>query len=188
MKRLLLTIGSLALVAVLGVTMTGRLGVDAQTATPTTGAQQPTGDMESNRDAYLTALAEKLGVTPEVLQIAIDETNEELGVNGLWKTPGGFHESNRGNRGFGNHFRGEDNRGGGMFRGADVDAAATFLGITEDELKTELRSGKTFLQIATDHGKSTDDVRAFLIDQATTAIDRQLEAASGTAAPATPVA
>jgi hypothetical protein len=40
-------------------------------------------------------------------------------------------------------------------------------------LKTELKTG-TLLHIAKNHGKTIDDVRAFLIQQATAHIDERL--------------
>ena len=55
--------------------------------------------------------------------------------------------------------------------------AAAFLGITEDELKAEL-DGSAFLEVAEANGKTIDDVRAFLIQQATDQIDERLQAAS----------
>ena len=69
-------------------------------------------------------------------------------------------------------------RGGySIVRGVDVADAAAFLGITEEELKDQI-DGSTFLQIAEANGKTTEDVRAFLIQQATAQIDERLQAAS----------
>ncbi|MEZ4507642.1 MAG: hypothetical protein R2848_17755 [Thermomicrobiales bacterium] len=70
-----------------------------------------------------------------------------------------------------------------MLRGVDMADAAIFLGITEDELRTEL-DGSTFLAVALAHGKTNDDVRAFLIQQATEQIDERLQAAADAAASA----
>ncbi len=180
MKRIVLAVGSLALVALLGVTMIGRSGVGAQDAgllgTPAAGSSSDSDTTrESMKDAYLAALAEKLGVTTEQLQTAIDETNTELGVETGSGAMGGQRDSHRGGRddnGSGNG----PGRGGNMFRGVDLAAAATFLGITEDELKTELKTS-AFLKVAEAHGKTIDDVRAFLIEQATEEIDARLQAA-----------
>ncbi len=185
MKRVLLTLGSLALVAMLGLTMLGWSPVDAQnSATPATGAaganQQP------KRDAYIAALAEKLGVTTDQLQTAIDQTNQELGMGGMMT---GRRDSHRGDhegrRGSGR----SDEHGAmsGIMRGKNAAAAATFLGMTEDELQTEFQSGKTFLEIAAAQGKTTDDVRAFLMQQAAVAIDTYLQNAEAGPA-ATPAA
>jgi hypothetical protein len=198
-KHVLLAIGSLALVALLGVTMVGRSGVDAQTdATPdasgTTAVGGTTGEeKESTRDAWLAALAAKLGVTPEELQTAIEETNDELGVSGL--LPGGGHRGAPDGDGPG---RGGPGRASIILRNADLADVAAFLGITEDQLETELEDS-TFLEVAEAHGKTTEEVRAFLIEQATAAIDERLqEAAEDTSAssdaievppaPATPTA
>jgi len=185
-KRILLAIGSLALVALLGITMVGRPTVDAQdSATPDTAGTPAAGsssDSDSTRqsmkDTYLATLAEKLGVTTDQLQTAIDETNAELDVDGgFGGGMGGHRDSHRG----GNQTGGlPGNRpgksGGSMLRGLDIAQAATFLGITEDELKTELRTS-AFLEIAQNHGKTIDDVRAFLIQQATADIDERLQEA-----------
>src|SRR4051794_17858614 len=42
--------------------------------------------------------------------------------------------------------------------GPNLDAAATALGITTDELKTELESGKTIAQVASDKGVDVQTV------------------------------
>ena len=195
MKRIFLAIGSLALVAMLGLSLIGQ-NADAQdTATPeagssTTTESQTTETKESNKDAYLAALAANLGVTTEELQAAIDATNTELGFEGRISI-GGWHQGGSGSSGDFNRPSGgnDGNRGGngpgGMggnngdsfLRGIDLAGAATFLGITEDELKTELETG-SFLEIAETHGKTIDDIRAFLIQQATDQIDERLQAAS----------
>jgi hypothetical protein len=49
-------------------------------------------------------------------------------------------------------------RGPGEYRhfGADIAVAASYLGITEDQLRTDLQSGKTLAQLAKDKGKSVD--------------------------------
>lgn len=188
MKRMFLAIGSLTLVALLGITLIGRSGVVAQSpdtaATPAAGSSSDSNTTwESMNDTYLATLAEKLGVTTEQLQTAIDETNAELGIDGSFGGGMGWHgESHHGGMYGGRGAGGPANmpgKTGGMLRGIDLAEAATFLGVTEDELKTELRTS-AFLQIAENHGKTIDDVRAFLIQQATEQIDERLQEA-GTA-------
>lgn len=179
LKRVFLAVGTLALVALLGVTMVDRAVGAQNTATPGASTAPAAGasGKESKRDAYLAALAEKLGVTTEQLQTAIDETNQELGVGGMMNGRGGSNGAQRGehsNRGNGGRFEGKG-RVGGMLRSVGRAEAASFLGVTEEDLTTELRSGKTFLEISAEHGKTTDDVRAFLIQQATAAIDALLQ-------------
>jgi hypothetical protein len=195
-----LAIGSLALVALLGVTLIGRSGAGAQdTATPDTSGTPAAGsssDSEPTRDAmkdtYLATLAEKLGITPEQLQTAIDETNTELGIDGAFGAlgmdgPRGGHRGGNDGSGWGGpngadieegeqHDGNHSGKSGSMLRGIDIAEAATFLGITEDELKTDLKTA-AFLDIAQSHGKTIDDVRAFLIQQATADIDERLQEA-----------
>ena len=189
MKRILLAIGSLALVAMLGISMIGH-GVDAQdSATPEAGDStavggQTTETKESAKDAYLAALAANLGVTTDELQAAIDATNTELGVEG--GVMGGFkggkgdghrggHDASRGSKGGPGGMNGRGSSS--MLRGVDTADAAAFLGITEDELKTQIE-GSSFLDVAEANGKTTEEVRAFLIQQATAQIDERLQAAT----------
>ena len=46
--------------------------------------------------------------------------------------------------------------GPGFHHFADLDAAASYLGVTEAALRTELESGKTLAEVAEDKGKSVD--------------------------------
>jgi flagellar hook-length control protein FliK len=56
----------------------------------------------------------------------------------------------RGPHGHGHHF-------------ADLDAAASYVGITEAALRTSLREGSTLAEIATEKGKSVDGLKAALV-------------------------
>jgi hypothetical protein len=64
--------------------------------------------------------------------------------------------------------------GVGHFGG--LDAAATYLGLTEDALRTQLESGKTLAQIARDRGKSVDGLVSALYDAAKTKLDAAVSA------------
>jgi hypothetical protein len=68
-------------------------------------------------------------------------------------------------RGFG-HF--------GFFGG--LDAAASYLGLTEAQLQNELESGKSLAQVAKDHGKSADGLINALVDAAKTKLDAAVAA------------
>src|SRR5439155_493299 len=59
-----------------------------------------------------------------------------------------------------------------VHHGPGLDAAATDLGLTEAQLRTELTSGKTLAQIATAHGKTIDGLIGALVDQAKHKLDR----------------
>ncbi len=72
-----------------------------------------------------------------------------LGLRGLGLPFGGRQGFNFGHRLF----------------GASLDAAASYLGLTSDQLRTELQSGKTLAQVATAHNKTADGlVTALLAD------------------------
>ncbi|HZP94814.1 MAG TPA: hypothetical protein VFC31_00565 [Candidatus Limnocylindria bacterium] len=59
----------------------------------------------------------------------------------------------------------------GPFGGPSVFAtAATYIGITEDALRTELRSGKSLADVAVAHGKTRDGLIAALVQASTTEI------------------
>jgi polyhydroxyalkanoate synthesis regulator phasin len=55
--------------------------------------------------------------------------------------------------------------------GASLDAAAEYLGLTEDALREELESGKTLAQVARDHDKSVDGLVQALYDEAKGKLD-----------------
>ena len=55
-------------------------------------------------------------------------------------------------------------------------AAATFLGLSDSELRSRLDSGKTLAQIAKDEGKSVDDLIQALLSDAKQHLDRAVSA------------
>ncbi len=71
--------------------------------------------------------------------------------------------------GFHRHF------GAGPF-GEQLRAAASFLGVTESGLQTELRDGKSLAQVAKDHDKSVDGLVQALVDNAKTKLDAAVKA------------
>jgi hypothetical protein len=48
----------------------------------------------------------------------------------------------------------------GFGPGKSLDAAAKFLGLTDEQLRTQLRSGKSLADVAKDRGKTADDLKA----------------------------
>jgi polyhydroxyalkanoate synthesis regulator phasin len=64
--------------------------------------------------------------------------------------------------------------GHGPFRG--VDAAASYLGVTEAQLRTELEAGKTLAQVAQAHGKSVAGLVDALASDAKKHIDASVAA------------
>jgi len=73
--------------------------------------------------------------------------------------------------GFGHHGRG----GHGFGKGIGLDAAAEALGITADELKTELRDGKTVKELAEEKGVELSKVTDALVAAANERIDQAVE-------------
>jgi hypothetical protein len=60
--------------------------------------------------------------------------------------------------------------------GPNLDAAATYLGLTEAELRSELESGKTLAQIATAHGKTVDGLVGAILNAAKEKLDAAVAA------------
>src|SRR5205823_2628325 len=58
----------------------------------------------------------------------------------------------------------------------DLDAAASYLGLTSAELRTQLESGKTLAQVAQDRGKSVDGLIDALVASAKTHLDEAVAA------------
>jgi len=73
-------------------------------------------------------------------------------------------------------------RGGPHELGHGLDAAASYLGLTEDQLRTQLESGKTLAQVAKTQGKSVDGLEAAMVKDATTKLDAAVKAGRLTAA------
>lgn len=76
-------------------------------------------------------------------------------------------------------------RGAGMRIGigpAFGDAAGTYLGLTPDELRTQLEGGKTLAQVAAEQGKTVDGLKAAIVAGAKTELDQAVAAGKLTAA------
>ncbi len=84
----------------------------------------------------------------------------------------------RGGPGDHGHGRGFDGPGGG---GMSLDAAATYIGVTATDLRTQLAAGKTLATIATDNGKTVDGLKAALTAAATKDLDAAVTAGTLTA-------
>ena len=72
---------------------------------------------------------------------------------------------------------GRGDRGGRGHRGEHLEAAATALGMTADELRTELKAGTTIAQVAADRGVDVQDVIDALVAEVKEHLDE--EVASG---------
>lgn len=149
------------------------------------------GDPKEESQKIVTDAAKELGVTPSALSTAIrnamkarvgaavddgrltKEQGEALkkridaGELPLFAGPGtGFRgHGGPGGPGFGRH---------GGFAGPD--AAATYLGVTEDALHTALESGKSLADVAKEKGKSVDGLVSALVTASTKKIDAAVSA------------
>lgn len=97
-------------------------------------------------DALKTALADRVDAAVAAGRItkAQGDAIKQRIQSGDFPVLGGFHE------GFGHH-------GGGL------DGAADYIGITGEQLRAELESGKTLAQVAKAHGKTADGLIAAMV-------------------------
>jgi hypothetical protein len=123
-----------------------------------------------------------------------DQTTEQPGDADNGNANGGMPGANWGNgkgdqhdgrfnggmKGPGGMMGGVVFQGRGKFRvgvaGVDPQAIADFLGLTTEQVKADLDAGQSLAQIAVAQGKTRDELKAFLVAQATTAIDAAIDA------------
>jgi hypothetical protein len=198
MKRWLIAAGGGLLALTVVLTGVHTTGLAQEEASPATEEGLNEEEDFNIRDAYLEALAAELGITVEDLEAAMN--NAQMQVIDRWAQEakdrvesgepvfpnlggilGGFGE------GFGIDLPFRELRPGSMtgpdvsivvgpeMRGAELEGLAEFLGIAEDELRDDLRSGMSLVEIAEANGKTQDELRTYLIEQATEAIDERLQ-------------
>jgi hypothetical protein len=146
-------------------------------------AAEKLGSPSAESEAVVSDAAKQLGIQPSALSNALKNALEhrvdaavsdgrltkEQGdalkkaiESGAVPLFGGFHRG----FGFGLHF--------GLF--GDLDAAASYLGLTDAELRERLESGKTLAQVAKDQGKSVDGLVQALVDAAKKRLDAAVSA------------
>jgi polyhydroxyalkanoate synthesis regulator phasin len=153
------------------VTAAAGLGAGVMAQTPVPGADTGT--------SMIDRVAEKLGISSETLGEAIetsvyDEIDERVAAGDLTQEQADAMKARiaelpddallgpGGPGGFGGHH----GPGGHVFFGGE--ALAGFLGITEDELRTQMQAdGATLATVAEAHGKSRDELKAFLTTEFT---------------------
>jgi hypothetical protein len=152
-------------------TPTARAGASA---TPNARQQQA----QQRADEFLERLARNLGVTPERLRDALKQTALEeidraqaagtLTPEQAARAKERINSGNLGGFGFGGPGLGRGGPAGkhGMgITSLNRDQLAQFLGITAEQLRTELQ-GKSLAQVAQAHGKTVDQLKAFIIQNA----------------------
>lgn len=161
--------------------------VSAQTPSPTPVASPaargtPSPEAQARVDAYVARLAANLGVDVTKLrdalkQTALQEVDAAVTAGRLTaeqaqqlkdRINSGVGAPFLGGPGFGGRHgggpgKGMHERGPGL--GVAQDQLAQFLGITAEQLRTE-RATQSLAQVAQAHGKSADQLKQFLTDQA----------------------
>ena len=130
------------------------------------------------RESFLNRLAQNLGIGRDALDSAIkqsaEQTIDEAVASGKLTQEQGAILKQRiqegkgllpfgGRWGLGPRFPGF---------GLRLNTVASTLGITTDELRSELTSGKTLSQIIAEHGKTVDEVVNALVAEAKTKLDQ----------------
>jgi hypothetical protein len=132
----------------------------------------------SDSQAVVNDAAKQLGVTPSALSAALKKALEnrvdEAVAAGRLTQEQGQELKQRIESGDLPLFFGP--RGGPHDHFGELDAAASYLGLTEEELHTQLESGKTLAQVAKDRGKSADGLIQALVDSATKRLDADVAA------------
>lgn len=196
--RALAAAGVLTVAGAAGLTA---VAVNAQQPTPTPSTATPSArqqERQAQADAYLTRLAQNLGVSVDQLknalkQTALQEVDAAVTAGDLTAEQAQAIRE-RINSGSGAFFGPGFGRGGpggpgghggrGGMASASHEEIATFLGITAEQLRTEL-NGKSLAQVAQAHGKTRDALIQFLVQQATTRINAEVTAGRLTQAQAT---
>jgi hypothetical protein len=132
----------------------------------------------SDSQAVVNDAAKQLGVTPSALSSALKKALENrvdaaVAAGELTKAQGDELKQ-RIESGALPLFFGP--RGGPHEHFGELDAAASYLGLTEAALETQLESGKSLAQVAKDRGKSVDGLIQALVDQATKKLDAAVAA------------
>ena len=150
-----------AAVLVLGGAAVGIAAAQAQPATTPSGQQT-----QSAYQRFIDALAKRLNISSQNLETAITQARSDAGLPAQGQGfPGGFGHGGRGPH-------------GGF--GGELNAAATAIGITPEQLRTEL-PGKSLAQVAQAHGKSANDVATALKNAANQRVDQEVSAGRLTA-------
>lgn len=127
----------------------------------------------ADEQAIIDDAAERLGVEPAALSDALEEAYAErvdaaVAAGELTQAQGDALKERIQSGDFplvGGPLHGERGPGhGGPFGG--LDAAATYLGLTHDELRAGLESGKSLAELAADAGKTVDGIEQALLDSA----------------------
>lgn len=147
-------------------------------------------DPATEQKAFLDDLAKRLNVTRDKLDDALkgaasDRIDAAVAAGRLTKEQGDAAKkriaSSTGlplpslGAGFGHGPGGPGGPGFGFGPGMSLSAAAKFLGLSDDALRTQLRDGKSLADLAKDKGKTTADLKAAMKTAITTELDQRVK-------------
>ena len=180
-RKLAIGVAGLAVLA-------GTGGAYAATQSGPTTAKAP--DLATEQKAFLDDLAKRLNVTPDKLNEAIkgaasDRIDAAVAAGTLTKEQADAAkqrlENANGLPGLGLRFGlhgGPQGAGGlrfGFGDGKSLSAAAKFLGLSDADLRTQLRDGKSLADIAKDKAKTTADLKAAMKTAITSELDQAVK-------------
>jgi len=137
------------------------------------------GDSSTSPSAFLDAVAKHLGISSDKLRdatkaAAIDQVDAALAAGRITQAQADELKS-RINSGEGVPFFGPGFLGGfhgGGHLGGHLSAAATYLGLSGDDLRTKLQAGQSLADVAKAQGKSVDGLKQALLDDEKKELDQ----------------
>ena len=146
-------------------------------------AASGTFDPKAERQAFLNDAAGRLGVTSTKLEdalkaAAIDRVDAALAAGQITKDEADAMKAaiNAGQLPIGIPGAGPGFHHGFGFRGgAFLDAAATYLGLTDDQPRTQLESGKSLADVANAQNKSVDGLKQAMIAALQSKLDQAVK-------------
>lgn len=151
---------------------TGALGVVAAAGAQEEG-QPPAAERQARREAFLSRIAEKLGVTLEGLRqavrdAAIDAVNEAEAEGRITSEQADKARQRIEEKGIGGLLRQRQERIERLhrLRAGIIESSAAAIGIDADALKAELKAGASIAEVAAEEGVALDDVKARIIADA----------------------
>jgi uncharacterized protein YidB (DUF937 family) len=143
--------------------------------------EPPVAEQGARKGKFLERIAEKLGITQEELQAAIqaaatDAVDEALADGRITQEQADKAreriESGKGLRGFFERRQERREHRRDMVRQSLIESASTALGMTADELKTALKAGNSVADVAEAEGVSLDSVKAQITSDAEAKLDQ----------------
>lgn len=145
-------------------------------------AASGTFDPRAERQAFLNDAAGRLGVTSAKLedalkQAALDRVDAALAAGQITQNQANAMKAaiNAGELPIGIPGAGPGFHHGFGLRGDFLGAAATYLGLTEDQLRTQLESGKSLADVAKAQNKSVDGLKQAIIAAVKSDLDQAVK-------------